>query len=103
MRSLPVALSAISALLLTGFAAPGVAETRSDRDARHDVVRYDGDELPDGGTTVPGRARVDIVRHRFTYGEKRVVAVIHLNDLRLAARFTWIGVPVEWAMGGGAR
>lgn len=103
MRLLTLALSLGSAVLSTALVGPASAETRSDRDTRHDVLRYDTDDLGDNGTIVPGKARIDIVSHRFTYGDKRLVAVIRLKDVRRTKRLTWLGVPLQWPEGGGAR
>lgn len=103
MRLVTAAIAVLPAVMSAALLAPASAETISDRDPRRDVVRYDADKLGDDGTPVPGRARVDIVRHRFTYTDNRIVAVVRLNDLPRAKRFTWLGVPLQWAAGGGAR
>ncbi|NYJ01306.1 hypothetical protein HNR19_002004 [Nocardioides thalensis] len=100
MRLVTLALAVLPAVMSASLLAPASAETVSDSDPRHDVVRYDADTLDDEGTPVSGKARVDMVRHRFSYGGKRIRVVLRLNDLRRTKRVTWLGVPLQWNTNG---
>lgn len=89
----------VSAALLVGAAsAASVADVSADRDPRRDVMRYS----EDGEDLAPDHRNGDIVRHRLTYGDRRITAVIRFAQLRHNAPFLWIGVPITWPEGNGA-
>ena len=83
-------------LLTVAAAAPSAtAETHADKDPRGDVVRT----VPGEGRSPTRAANGDIVRHRITYGDKRLVAVIRFAKLTKKARILWVGLPVRYRNG----
>jgi hypothetical protein len=79
------ALAMASALVLLP-AASARAETRTDRDARHDVVRV-AKRHPAQETPAPHVAFLDLTGDRISYGRHRVVISAHARRLDRSRQF----------------
>lgn len=97
LRALALCFSTTA--LVVAATSTSVAETATDRDPRHDVVRYSENGVKD----VPRHANGDIVRHRIRYSDHRITSVIRFAELHHNAPVSWIGVPIMWPAGDGER
>lgn len=88
---------AVAPVLLLGPTAPAVAETVVNADARHDVER-----TTEGGDkdVLPQLANGDITRHRLTYADGELVAVIRFRELKKPVKELWVEVPIRYRADG---